>query len=106
MAPITVEGGPGDSTIVTFTAILPFNDLDHADLIGTGPHHEDIGVTDLALKPDAMKPVGEDHGRHLGLLGLPVHDDISILGLGSGTWETDADGYAKDGDQEKEQSKM
>jgi hypothetical protein len=84
MAPVTIEGSPGNSTIVAFAAKLPFNDLDHADLIGTGPHHENIRMADLTLKPDAMKPVGKDHGGHLGLLGLPIHDDIPILGLGSG----------------------
>jgi len=106
MAPVTVEGGPGNSTIVALATILPLDDLDHTDLIGPGPHHEDIWVADLALKPDAMKPVGEDHGWHLRLLGLPVHDNISILGPGSGTWKTDADGDAKDGDQGKEHSEM
>jgi hypothetical protein len=82
---------------MAFTTILPLDDLDHANLIGTGPHHEDIRVADLALKPDPMKPVGENHRGHLGLLSLPVHDNIPILGLGGGAWKANADGYAQDG---------
>jgi hypothetical protein len=90
MAPITVERSPGDPAIVAFPAILPLDDLDHRDLIGTGLHREDIRVADLAFKSDAMKPVGKDHGGHLGFLCLPVHDDITVLGTGDGTWDTDS----------------
>jgi hypothetical protein len=98
MAAVAVEGGPGDLAIVAFATKLPLDDLDHADLIGSGPHDEDVGVANLTLKPDTMKPVREDHGGHLGLFGLPVHDNISVLRLGSGTGETDGDSGSKDRD--------
>jgi hypothetical protein len=81
MAPIAIEGSPGDSTVVTLSAKFPFNNFDHADLIGPGSHHENIRMADLTLEPDTMKPMGKDHGWHLGFLGLPVHDDIPILSL-------------------------
>jgi len=101
MAAVTVERSPGGFAIVAFATKLPLDDLNHADLIGPGPHDKDIGVANFALKPNAMKPVREDHRGHLGLLGLPVHDNISVLSLGSGTGETDGDSSPKDRNQRK-----
>jgi hypothetical protein len=106
MAAVTVEWGPGGFAVVAFATKLSLDDLDHADLIGPGPHDKDIRMANFALKPDTMKPVREDYGWHLGLLGLPVHDNISVLGLGSGTWETDGDGGPKDRDQRKPQPEV
>jgi hypothetical protein len=96
MAAVTVERGPGSFTVVAFAAKLPLDDLNHADFIGSGPHDKDIRMANFALKPNAMKPVREDHGGHLGLFGLPVHDDIPVLSLGSGAGKTDGDRSPKD----------
>src|SRR5574341_2397449 len=78
-AAVAVQGSPRNSAVVALAAILALDDFDHGDLIGPGFHDKDVVVANLALEPDAVKPVREDHRRHFGLLGLAVHHDVAVL---------------------------
>src|SRR3990172_11815643 len=79
MAPVTVERRPRDAAVVALAAVLALDDLDHRDLVGARLHDEDVLVADLALKADAVEPVGKHDRGHLGLFGFAVHDDVAVL---------------------------
>lgn len=65
MTKITVLGGPGYFTVVTHAAKLARAYIIHGDIIGAGAHFEtEFMMTNLASKPDAVKPVRKDYRPH------------------------------------------
>jgi len=83
VTPIAVDRGPGDAAVMTLSAEVAFDDFDHIDIVGSLSHLENRGMTDLAFESDSMKPVGENDGRHSGLLGVVVQGDVAVFGLGN-----------------------
>ena len=83
MAPVTVNRGPGDAAVMTFSAEVALNDLDHINVVCALPHLKNGWMADFAFEPDSMKPVGKNDRRHSGLFGIAIHGNITVFGLGN-----------------------
>jgi hypothetical protein len=82
MAELAVFHRPGNLAIMAGTAKLATDDLGHIDLVATGFELEaEVGMTNLALKTDAVKPMGKDGRPHTGGIGKVVYDNIAIFGM-------------------------
>jgi len=82
MTPVAVNRWPSDAAVVTLSAKVAFDDLDHVNIVGSLSHFKNGGVTDFAFEPDSMEPMREDNRRHSGLFGIVVQRDIAVFGLG------------------------
>lgn len=83
MAHLAIFDGPGDITIVASAAKFAIDDLRHVDPVTAGLEHEaQIGVTNLALKANTVKPMGKDRRPHAGGIGKIVDDDVAVFRMG------------------------
>jgi hypothetical protein len=81
MTNIAILYRPGYLAIMTGTTVLTIDNFQHIDLVTAGFHLEaEVGVTDLATETDTMKPVRKNHRAHAGLIGVIIHQHITILG--------------------------
>src|SRR3989337_3289807 len=81
MTPVTIKRRPGYPPVMTFSTILPLDDLSHIDIIGSLSHNKDIFMTNLAFKTDSVEPVRKYDRRHSGLLCILIERQISIFCL-------------------------
>ena len=84
MTAVTVEWGPGNLAIMTFSTKLTLNNLNHINFVSPGPHFKDRGMADLTFEPDSMKPMGKYNRRHAGLGCLTIECNITIFCLRCG----------------------
>ena len=76
---------PGDFAIVAHTAVLAVNDLSHGNFISSRAHFKSqFMMTNLAAKPDPMKPVWKNNRAHIILFSHSIQYDIRIFGSNHG----------------------
>src|SRR3989337_275965 len=81
MTPVTIKRRPGYPPVMTFSTILPLDNLSHIDIIGSLSHDKDIFMTNLAFKPDPVEPVRKYDRRHSGLLCIFIQRKVRIFRL-------------------------
>ena len=83
MTQVAVLHGPGESAVVTSTAILPVHDLDHIDIVAASFELEaEIAMAYFAGEADAVKPVWKYHGSNVLCIRVVVDDYIAVFGTG------------------------
>lgn len=76
---------PGDFAIVAHATVLAVDDLAHGNFISSRAHFKSqFMMTDLASKPNPMKPVGKNNRAHIILFRHSIQYDIRILGTHHG----------------------
>jgi hypothetical protein len=82
VAPCADNRFPRDFPVVALPAELALeDDFFHVDIVGTGLHFEDRGMTDLAFEFDAMNPVRKDDRGHPALFGLAIEHHVPVKPL-------------------------
>jgi hypothetical protein len=67
---------------VACTTELAGGDLVHGDLVCTGTHFKtQFGMAYPAFKANPMKPVGEYHWIHTGVIRIFIQYYVCVLGL-------------------------
>jgi len=78
---VAVFDAPSRLVVVAHAAEFPLGDFLHSHVVRTRTHLEpQFVVTDLAAKPDAMKPVGKDDGTDIRQIGIPVQNNVAVFG--------------------------
>jgi len=78
---MTIIDRPGDLAIVAHTTVLTVNDLAHGNFISSHAHFKSkFMMTNLAAKPNPMKPVWKNNRAHIILFSHSIQYDIRILG--------------------------
>jgi hypothetical protein len=83
MAQVAVLYRPRDFTVMACAAELTIDDFDHVNFIAAGLELEtEIGMADLAAKPNPMKPVRENRRAHPCGVRVVVDHNVTVLSSG------------------------
>jgi len=78
---VAVFDAPRRLVIVAHTAKFSLGNILHPHVVRTRAHLEpQLVVTDLAAKPDTMKPVGKDDWADVRQTGIPVQNNVAVFG--------------------------